>query len=173
MALSVLFAVRGFLAFVAFIEFVNALRSLTSSLFVDAEDRLDVSFVQNKIFVGSELSLAAESIISQLFGFYSLLNSCVLLVSAVFTHYKPVVYLGILALGFKAVFYIIQGFLLRTIPLTAGLQVPLLITILALSGLLFLSCILQEGSRTPVMGSENEDLLRQMRFPKSRKSKNL
>lgn len=45
------------------------------SLFVDAEDRLDVSFVQNKIFVGSELSLAAESIISQLFGFYSLLNS--------------------------------------------------------------------------------------------------
>ena len=42
---------------------------------VDEEDRLDVSFVQKKIFVGSDLSLDAESIIAQLFGFYSLLNS--------------------------------------------------------------------------------------------------
>jgi len=173
MALSPIFAVRGFLAFVAFIEFVNALRSLTSSLLVDVEDRLEVSFVQNKIFVDAVLSIQAESIISQTFGFYSLLNSSILLMSAVYIHYKPVVNLAILALTFKSVFYILQGVVFKTIPLTAGLQVPLLITFFALFGLLSLSWILDEPRRFDLSVSENEDLLRQMKFSKSRKQKNL
>ena len=49
----------------------------------------------------------------------------ILLMSAVYIHYKPVVNLAILALTFKSVFYILQGVVFKTIPLTAGLQVPL------------------------------------------------
>ena len=48
----------------------------------------------------------------------------ILLMSAVYIHYKPVVNLAILALTFKSVFYILQGVVFKTIPLTAGLQVP-------------------------------------------------
>ena len=47
----------------------------------------------------------------------------ILVETAVFCHYRPLVALGVAALLSKAVFYILQGFLYATIPNSSNLQV--------------------------------------------------
>jgi len=168
--LSPTYAVRGFLAFVAFMEFVNALRSLMPSLFALPHE--SESFVQSKIFSQTQLSKETNLIVGQLFGFYSLLNSGVLVHAALFSHLLPLLSLGILCLVCKCSFYILQGCLLDTIPKEAY-QVPLLISLLALTGLLFLLWV---GDDTVFWGSadaENEALLKAMKFGKAKKKKAL
>lgn len=173
MALSKLFAIRGFLAFVAFMEFVNALRSLLPSLFTLPQERLTESFVHKKIFSQAELTQQTELIISQLFGFYSLLNATVVVHASLFCHYAPVLSLGLVSVACKTLFYMVQGFYHHTIPNTSGLQVPLFISFLSLVGLLLLATSSSHNllADREVRGDENDELLRSMRFNKSRKKK--
>jgi len=175
MALSKLFAIRGFLAFLAFMELVNCLRSLIPSLFTLPHERLAESFIHKKIFSLVELTTDTELLVAQLFGFYSGLNASVLVHTCLFLHYTPVYSLGLITLSIKTLFLLSQCFIHKTIPNTAGLQVPLLVTLLALIGLVLLPWLGGEESR--LVGnrgvSENEELLRAMRFSKSRRKKEL
>jgi len=174
MSLSLVYAVRGFIAFIAFIEFVNALRSFTSGWFVEPEDVLKISFVQTKIFTQTELSKGSEVIISQLFGLYSFLNSSILIATAIFVHYRALVGLSVLVLLLKLFFYVSQGFIYKTISLASSFQVPVLFTLCGLSGLICILCLLESDfTRYSSSSSENDDLLKQMKFPKSRRAKNL
>jgi len=75
MALSKLFAVRGFLAFLAFMELVNCLRSLLPSLFTLPHERQAESFIHKKIFSTVTLTSDTELLVGQLFGYYSALNA--------------------------------------------------------------------------------------------------
>jgi len=167
MALSGLFAIRGFLAFVAFMEFVNALRSLFPSFFALPEERLENSFIQKKIFSNAQLTEDGQLIVSQLFGFYSLLNSIIVFHAAIFCHYLPIISLCGTAILAKTCFYVVQGFY-GTIPATSGLQVPLFISLLSLAGVVALPYF---NAKTKMLfsGDENQDLLKQMKVPKKRK----
>jgi len=175
MALSKIFAIRGFLAFVAFMEFVNALRSLLPSVFTVPEE----SFVRSKVFSLVNLSDEAEPLVAQLFGFYSLLNSIVLLHTSFFCQLGPIVSLGLVTTSAKFTFFILQGFHHKTIANNTHLQVPLFINSLCILSLLLLATrgshsLLREGAGgKSAGGSENDDLLRAMRFNKSRKKKDL
>jgi len=174
MALSKLFAVRGFLAFLAFMELVNCLRSLLPSLFTLPHERLDESFIHKKIFSLVELTTDTELLVAQLFGFYSALNAVVLVHCCLFLHYTPVYTLGITALCIKTLFLLTQCFIHKTIDNSAGLQVPLLVTLLALAGLVLLPWLGgEEGRQVGAKLSENEELLRAMRFSKNRRRKEI
>jgi len=166
MALSGLFAIRGFLAFVSFMEFVNAFRSLFPRFFALPEERLNESFIHKKIFSNAEFTEDSEFILSQLFGFYSLLNGIVISHAAVFVHYYPIISLCFAAVFSKTLFYLLQG-IYGTIPATSGLQVPLIIGVLSLFALGSLPHFVAQ-SKLPA-GNENEDLLRSMRIAKRRK----
>lgn len=166
MALSGLFAIRGFLAFVAFMEIVNAFRSLFPSFFTLPEERLEQSFVHKKIFSNADLTEDGKLIVSQLFGFYSLLNAIVISHAAVFCHYRPVLSLCGAAVLAKTIFYLVQG-VYGTIPANSGLQVPVLICCMSLGALAALPYFTATEKIHP--GSENEDLLKKMRFAKKRK----
>jgi len=146
------------------------LQSLLLSLFALPHERLSESFIQKKIFSQAELSKDANLIVAQLFGFYSLLNSAVLAHTALFSHLKPLLSLGLLSLTCKCGFYVLQGFYYSTIP-TASFQVPLLISLLALSGLLVL--LWCEGDNTWDTDGENDELIRAMKFSKVKKKKML
>jgi len=168
MALSGLFAIRGFLAFVAFMELVNAFRSLFPRFFTLPEERLQESFIHKKIFSNAELTEDSELILSQLFGFYSLLNGIVISHAAVFVHYWPVISVCFAAVFSKTLFYLLQG-IYGTIPATSGLQVPLIIGCLTLFALGFLPHFVTQSKVVP--GNENEELLRGMRAAKKRNSR--
>jgi len=174
MSINVVYAIRGFVAFVAFIEFVNATRALTSGLLTEPEDLLKISFLQNKIFTEVTFTNQTEAVASQLFGVYSFLNCCILISSAVLIHYKALNVLAIICLLLKLVFYLTQGFLYKTIQLNASFQVPVLFTLCGLIGLIISTYSLQShNTRYSSTSSENDELLKQMKFPKSRKSKNI
>lgn len=174
MALSKLFAVRGFLAFLAFMELVNCLRSLLPSLFTLPHERLAESFIHKKIFSLVELTTDTELLVAQLFGFYSALNAAVLVHTCLFLHYTPLYTLGLTTLSIKTLFLFTQCFVHKTIDNSAGLQVPLLVTLLALAGLVLLPWLGgEEGRQVGSKGSENEELLRAMKFSKGRRKKEL
>jgi energy-converting hydrogenase Eha subunit A len=174
MALSKLFAVRGFLAFLAFMELVNCLRSLLPSLFTLPHERLDESFIHKKIFSLVVLTTDTELLVAQLFGFYSALNAVVLVQTCLFLHHTPVYTLGITTLCIKTLFLLTQCFIYKTIDNSAGLQVPLLVTVLALAGLVLLPWLGgEEGRQVGAKLTENEELLRAMRFGKNRRRKEI
>lgn len=170
MRLSQTYAIRGFLAFVAFMELVNALRSLVPSLFALPHERLTESFIQKKIFSQAELSQEANLIVGELFGFYSLLNSAVLVHTAFFSHLKPLLSLGLLSLTCKCSFYLLQGTYYSTIP-ASSYQVPLFLSLVALCGLIVL--LWCEEERQWDTNGENEELLKAMKFSKAKKKKML
>jgi len=165
-----MYVVRGFLVFVAFMEFVNALGSLLPSLFALPHETGE-SFVQRKIFIQASLSEESALIVGQVFGFYSLLNSAILVHAALFSYLTPLLTLGLLSLICKVAFYLLQGLLYSTIPLSA-FQVPLLISLLSLLGLLIL-LFSGDSDGWHISGNENEDLLRAMKFAKAKKRKAL
>jgi len=175
MALSKLFAVRGFIAFLAFMELVNCLRSLLPGLFTLPHERLEESFIHKKIFSLVELTKDTELLVAQLFGFYSALNAVVFVHTCLFLHYTPVYTLGITTLSIKTLFLITQCFIHKTIDNSSSLQVPLLVTVLSLTGLVLVPWIGGEDGR--LVGSkgisENEELIRAMKFSKNRRKKEL
>lgn len=144
--------------------------TLKFSLFALPHERSAEAFIQKKIFSEINLSQAATLVVGQLFGFYSLLNSAILVHAAFFSHLKPLLSLGVLALACKCMFYILQGYYHHTIP-TSSFQVPLLISTLALVGLIVL--LICEGDSAFDPEGENEDLLRAMKFSKNKKRKAL
>jgi len=162
--------VRGFLAFVAFMEFVNALRSLIPSLFALPSERLAESFVQGKVFSLAVLGEQGAQVVAHLFGLYSLHNSAILL-HAIVVFSKPSLLLALVILSSKCLFYLLQGFYYSTIPV-ASFQVALLISVLALVGVVVLLCSGSWDSCAPP-GDENADLVKAMRFGKARKAKQL
>jgi len=92
--------------------------------------------------------------------------------TCLFLHYSPISSLGLITLSLKTLFLLSQCFIHHTIPNTAGLQVPLLVTLLALGGLVLLPWLGGEEGRL-VGGNENEELLRAMKFSKSRRKKEI
>jgi len=164
------YVVRGFLVFVAFMEFVNAVGSLLPSFFALPHET-EESFVQRKIFLKASLSEESALIVGQVFGFYSLLNSAILVHAALFSYLTPLLSLGLLSLVCKITFYILQGLFYSTIPYSA-FQVPLLISFLSLLGLVVL-LICGDSDGWNFSGDENEDLLRAMKFSKAKKRKAL
>jgi len=165
------YVVRGFLVFVAFMEFVNALGSLLPSLFAGLPHENSESFVQRKIFIQAVLSEESALIVGQVFGFYSLLNSAILVHAALFSYLTPLLTLGLLSLVCKVAFYLLQGLFYSTIPFSAY-QVPLLISLLSLLGLLIL-LFSGDGGDWRTSGDENADLLRAMKFSRAKKRKAL
>jgi len=172
MALNKLFAVRGFLAFLAFMEFVNCVRSLIPSLFTLPHERLSESFIHKKIFNQVNLTPATELLVGQLFGFYSALNAVIFTHSSLFLHYTPVYTLGLISLLVKITFLLTQCFIYKTIENSAGFQVPILVSVLAFTGLIVLPWI-GEAERQISGISENEELVKAMKFGKSRRKKEL
>ena len=161
------------------------------SLFTLPHERLAESFIHKKIFSLVELTTDTELLVAQLFGFYSALNavSCfrvlnhllifslfqaVLVHTCLFLHYTPLYTLGLTTLSIKTLFLLTQCFVHKTIDNSAGLQVPLLVTLLALAGLVLLPWLGgEEGRQVGGKGSENEELLRAMKFSKGRRKKEL
>jgi hypothetical protein len=94
----------------------------------------------------------------------------VLLHAALFAHLPPLLSLGLISLACKVAFYLLQGFHYSTIP-WAAFQVPLLISVLALLGLLVLLWHGEGIARS--VGDENDDLLKAMRFSKVKRRKQL
>ena len=94
--------------------------------------------------------------------------------TCLFLHYTPVYTLGLTTLSIKTLFLVTQCFIHKTIDNSAGLQVPLLVTLLALIGLILIPWLGgEEGRQVGVKGSENEELLRAMKFSKNRRKKEL
>jgi hypothetical protein len=82
--------------------------------------------------------------------------------------------LALVTISSKLIFYMLQGFYHHTIPSTASLQVPLLISFLTLLSLVLLAT---SGSHSLLadraLGDENDDLLRAMKFSKGKKKKTI
>jgi len=127
--------------------------------------------VQRKIFIQASLSEESALIVGQVFGFYSLLNSAILVHAALFSYLTPLLTLGLLSLICKVAFYLLQGLHYSTIPFCA-FQVPLLISLLSLLGLIVL-LFSGDSDGWHMSGNENEDLLRAMKFAKAKKKKAL
>ena len=139
------------------------------SWFTFPHEREEQSFIHKKIFTTATLTEDGEVIISQLFGFYSLINCVIVAQASLFCHYRPVLFTAGITLVLKALFLLSQGYIYRTIPTTSVLQVPLLISCLALAGVVSIPYILNENRYVPGLGSENEDLLKTLKLPKKRK----
>ena len=144
-----------------------------------------------------DLTKDTEVLVAQLFGFYSALNAVSLMQhkleegsdfnlqsiqpqvvfvhTCLFLHYTPVYTLGITTLFIKTLFLITQCFIHKTIDNSASLQVPLLVTVLSFTGLVLVPWLgSEEGRLVGGKGlSENEELLRAMKFSKNRRKKEL
>jgi len=163
MALDKKFAVRGLLAFLSFMEIVNCCRSLLPRLFTLPHERINESFIQNKIFNLVDLSTDTQQLIGTIFGFFSLLNAIVCAFTAVYLHHLHICSLGVCTLIVKIFF------LLSTHRQTSNLTIPLVLTTTTLVGLLAIVWLHYSEDNVVCNQSENEMLLRAMK--KSAKSK--
>lgn len=161
MAIDVLFAVRGLLAFVAFTEWTNVLRCVI----------FDPDYLLAQLFTGLDTPQNASGdlirLVSHLYGLFSLLNGLVLAHLAVYAHYRPLVSLALSSVGVKLVWLLAHLWVWPSIRPSPELLFPLVscgVTIVAVV------LVPLATSDTPFWGGddENRELLRKMNLPKNR-----
>lgn len=164
MALDLLFAIRGLLAFVSFTEFTNAGRC-----FLPHGSELSNGYVRSRIFTGieAELDPAIERTVSHLYGLYCFINGLIIIHTAIFAHYRPLVFLSLSALTLKLLFLLSEVIIFGSI---AAKRSDLLFP--------FISCIVSLAATVAVpfctgdsifARDENSELLRKMQLPKKKR----
>ncbi|XP_071748471.1 uncharacterized protein [Lepeophtheirus salmonis] len=163
MTVDVLFAIRGLLSFISFTEFTTAGRAIFSLPGIE-----NGGYIDSKLFSGVELSIKAEKTLGHLYGIYSILNGLIIIYSAIYSHYKPVVTLAAASLFVKILFLSTEAFIFGSIVPDQNLIFPLISSFVALGATLALPFIIGGGGEGGLFWSseENEDILRTMKFSK-------
>ena len=152
MGMDLIFAVRGLLSFVAFTEFTSTIRCFWPLG--------DDSYIQEQLFSGIKLASEAERTLSHTYGLFSGLVGLVIIHTAIFAHYRPLITLALSAELLKISFLVLEILVFGSIKAGQHLVFPVVtgvVTIISCIGLLFLT---SDGT---LDDHENLDLVKRAR----------
>ncbi|XP_059093990.1 uncharacterized protein LOC131889024 [Tigriopus californicus] len=162
MAIDVLFAVRGLLAFVAFTEWTNALRCVF----------FEPAYPLDKLFTGLEAPQPANPdlirVLAHLYALFSLLNGLILAHLAVYAHYRPLVSLALSSVVVKLVWLLAHIGIWPTIRPSPELLFPVVSCGVTLTGVILVPWATGDTPLWVAGDDENRELLRTMNLPKNR-----